>query len=389
MLKRVAAVANSAGGNFRVEASKLPKVTDEGVSYLRGWTLFNDLTITVGAGGQAVTPIQFHDLVANFEMRAGGEAYGPANLSGAELAFLNHILQGRSMGGNVSAESDENAADNAGAIERQVLEQFRYDKIGAEVGDFSPPVGYLAELGGALEVQFSAQPTNTTVFAGTTSVYAETEEVPELRAVPAIRATMHGVNALTGGSLPGGRLHALALKRTSDMTDSLVTLWQLFGDGRLISDMGDPSWINQLLGGDRNANAAAANSQESGLDTLGGTRPRWMQLYPHFNYDDDRRITKRAAANQFTYNLLATLTATEYEFLSLVSTRLTPNAVIDQAAPCGVCSRGELVDMINRNPAGATKPKTSSKVPTIAGRFAGWVPIKINVPSDKFGLRGR
>lgn len=389
MLKRVFAHPNAAGSLFRVELSKLQKVSPSGVSYLRRWALFNDMTTTVSNGGQAVTPIQLHDMLADVQCKGGGETWGPQNLSGAELAALFAVLTGHPPGGNVSAESDENIADNAGAVERQILEVFPYDLVGQEPGDFSPPVGFLAEIGTALEVQQSALVTNQTAFGGTTSVYADTEEVPELRAVPPLRAAMLGVNALTNGSLPGGRMHALLLKRSSDLTDSLVDLFQLAADGVPVVDAGDPSWINQLIPGDRNANAAAANSQESGFDSLSGTRPRFMQLYPERRYADDRRLTKRATANQFTFNLTSTLTASQFEFLQLVSSRLTPSGIVDQTAPCGVSSRAEIIDAITKDPAGVMRPKTSSKAPTIADQYQGWLPVKVRVPGNRFGLRGR
>lgn len=376
MFLQVGAAAWAASGQLVIEASKFPQRGPGGFSYLKRIMIYSDYSQIDSAAGDATDPIELHDLIAEVTLEGAGEYFGPKGLSGHDLSAVYRAVSGRSIGYGVTDEGDANVAAGSD-VDRQILEVFPFDLMGENAADFMPPCAFLARIGARLTIRFSALVGDAIV--GNIRVYVETVEVPELRAVPPVVVERQGVSQLIQHTLGGGRMLFALLKRNADLTEALITSWQLRADGQLLIQTEDQGLFNALatLPDVNQEDAAVQDVQETGFGAAGGTRPRFLQMFPPYPYWMDRKVSNKPTANVFQASLgPGTLTASEYVYVTGTAKRLNIGRTIDQLAACG-CDRGSIEDAVSRDPAGTLKPKVASKVGGVRPDLWGFLPVKL------------
>lgn len=331
----------SASGVGQIQLSGLPSGSvGNMVPYLTKLELVNSINVTVGAGGQAVTALQWANLLAKLTMNVTGGPWGPNGLSGEQLRMHHFFQGGKAIPFGANSAGDTGAADNAGAITRQVRHIYDFEALGPieDPWAFCPPCAALRT--GTLDLSFSALITNTTNTATSFQSIYHVVWRTAAQSVARVRTQFQAFGGTGQSILQSGLLvRLIARNNIADFVAGDVTPLQLYKDGVQLLDILDPL---QLRSEDyfQDAEVSASAWQETFCDPLGGNFPRAVNVYPINGARS--KLGDLPVGDNFKYDFAGAEAVANLEWLYTVAERQTEDHVKNVLGGCG-CNIGELV----------------------------------------------
>lgn len=271
----------STGGNDSISLSGLPSgAIGNMVPYLTKIELVCVIASTVGSGGQAVTALQWRNLLASFTCNVPGGPWGPVNLSGEQMEVMRYFQSGEPIPYGSDTAGDSAAANSAGAITRVVRHAYSFESLSSPDApwDFCPPAAAFKD--GSLQMTYSATITNTSANTITFQPIVHIIWRNEAQSVSRVRTI---AKALVGKNetIPEGGL-LLRLVAHDTVTDAVAadfTAFRLWKDGYQILDVTNPL---DLRANEYSEDAKVSNAriQETFDSPIGGNFVRGINIYP-------------------------------------------------------------------------------------------------------------
>lgn len=371
----------SASGVGQIRLSGLPSGSvGNMVPYLTAIELTNAISVTVGAGGQAVTPLQWANLLARMTMNVAGGPWGPVNLSGEHLRIHDYLQGGRAIPFGANASGDLGAADNAGAITRTVRHRYSFENLAPKDDPwaFCPPCAALRT--GTIDLSFGALITNTTNTATTFQSVFHVIWRSEAQSVSRVRTQVQAFGGSGQSILQSGLLVRLIAHNTAaDFAAGDITPLQFSKDGVQILNIQDPM---NLRSDDyaQESSLAGVAYQATFCDTLfAGTNPepRGVNVYPLTGART--KLGDLPVGDNFMYQFGGAEPVGNLEWLYTVAERQDDAKAAEILGGCG-CAISELVPGTGK--AGARVPPASVLVPRgingsvlTSSRLNGFTPV--------------
>lgn len=354
-----------------IELSRIPATENGEPVYVR--EIFADILhteIDLGAGGQAVTPVQLHNQVAAFTVSDGKKPWGPDKLTGSQLAAFYKIMTGENIPfqGGSSNEGDANIADTEVNEVRRIAVRYPYWALGGEEGDACPPAVALRK--GHLHVRWAGFPTNMTKDLATVKYYAEIYTENELCAAPRVRTFADTIPTKKSILAFAGTLRSLILENSADWADADISRFDLKSDrGHLLENVAPlhtnfvPNWINPEI--------TSARMQRHFCEPLGGTDPRFVQVFPFNRAGKPYQISKLPTSSSYKVEITGTEDPANIQVIPTLFDVMEDKDVLNQLAPagCNAAYRQALEEAVKAGGLDAIGTyKTGSKVALHPGR---------------------
>lgn len=323
----------SATGAQDFDLSFIDRDSGGDLNYLDAlWIDYSITALTQGAGSGA-TVKEIHDTISNVQLQANG-SWGPEALSGSDLAAIHYHARGNAFPW-VDANGDATVAAGAGPVARRfVVPIFCPALFGRQGTEFTP----LAEVinSGIVKANFANPDADTTTFTFAATMFAFCHREAKIKAVAPLHYTKQTLKS-SNASLPirGPALlvqHGL-WKPGSNRTAAEVTEVVLKSGNQSILSLADPTnTFNPALW--QNPEVTSIRLVRHFADPVGGTNINYLPLVPN-GKQRETSISEMASGLSFDQNLLGSLTASQYQNLSVWAEALEDTEVERQWASVG------------------------------------------------------
>lgn len=357
-----------------IELARIPATENGEPVYVR--EIFADIShteIDMSNGGQAVTPIQLHNMLAAFTISDGKKPWGPDKLTGSQLAALFKLITGKQIPWQVGSEGDATVADTETDEVRRIAVRFPYWAFGGKDTDLMPPA--VAIRKGQIQVRWAAFPTNMTKDLATVKYYAHITTENELRAVPRLYVSADPLSSLKSILPFYGTLRALILENAGDWAAADMTRMDLKSDRGMLRENVAPLSTNFVPF--QNPEVTSARIQRDFCEPLGGTEPRFVMVHP-FEPGERVKLSKLPTSTSFKLEITGTEDPANIQALAALVEKMDDRNIVDQLAPAGCDHRQEIEKAINaggRDSIGSDK--TESKTGLNRGDLKGLLPFKL------------
>lgn len=362
-----------------IEMVRIPEEIEGETVYVGG--IYADVNYTdIDASGN-VLPLALHQTISEFTINDGKNAWGPDHLDGSQLAALHFLWTGLPIPYQTDANGDATVASGSDAT-RRFITGYNYAALGLKPTDFSPPATAIRK--GNILTRMSGLPTNMTGGAGTITYTAHVFTAAEKRAVPRVTSAFVPLNSLDMVQPFSGKLASLVLSQnTSDWTRAMMTFLRLHLDNGELLEY-SPADYN-IPATSQNPEVTAARLQRHFCETIGGTEPRFISVFP---FRPGRRVAIGDMADSSSYRLEidGTLTPSQGNAIYTMVERLEPSKVVKQLSGCG-CNEAPLRALAAGGLSKIGYYKTASKMPLQDPTMVGYLPFKLDPERVKgFGI---
>lgn len=323
----------SATGAQDFDLSFIDRDSGGDLNYLDAlWIDFSITALTQGAGSGA-TVKEIHDSISNVQIQSNGP-WGPEALSGSDLAALHYHARGMAFPWT-DANGDATVAAGAGPVARRfIVPIFCPAWFGREGTEFTP----LAEClnSGILKANFANPDADTTTFTFAATLFAMCHREAKIKAVAPLHYTKQTLKS-SNASLPirGPALlvqHGV-YKPAASRTAAEITEVMLKSGNQSILTLSDATnlynpWLWQ------NPEVTSMRIVRHFADPVGGTNINYLPLTPN-GRQKDTSLSEMASGLSFDQNLLGSLTASQYQNLSVWAEALEDTEVERQWASVG------------------------------------------------------
>lgn len=358
----------SASGRIAIPFDRLPVRSGEGLAYLAEIAI--DVNVSdLDTGASAVTVRQLHDLISSLRVRSADGIHGPDGLSGFEVAGLMARL-GQKLR-KLSANGDTGVAGSTSNATRRLRVSFNYEKFGASPEDFCRSVASFRSGGSAIEIGFSALPTDVTALTATVTTQARVVFRRENIAAAPLLCSKYALAGLTNAPIPGsgGALLDCALANAGSFVASDVTAVQLRADGEEILANVDP----ETIAGEYDFLAKNTPEQEHGNDTPGNATATYgVPAFLPLVVGKGRSVGEAPRAANFSLTLSGNEAAANLTAIVALALPRTPSETLRQfEANAGPGAVAAATDPAN------VRTKTRSKMALSSGQLAAYIPSKL------------